>query len=338
MTIPGPGVCGALLALALAIPGSAVAWGATGHRVIGRLAIETLPPDLPTFLGAPGSAEAVGELAREPDRWKDSGRTHDADRDPAHFVDVGDDGRVLGGPLLAALPPTREGYDSDLRNVGADSWKAGYLPYAIIDGWQQLAKDFAYWRVDAAAARTVADPAHRRWFVADGSRRESLILRDIGALAHYVGDGAQPLHVSIHSNGWGPFPNPEGFTEKRIHAPFEGYFVRTYVTSDAVRAAMAPYQTCRCAIEARTIAYLSATHDQVEALYRLYKLGAFDGADLRGQAFVVARLAAGADALRDLVVDAWGASADGQVGWPAVKVADAMAGRIDPYDSLYGTD
>ena len=265
-------------------------------------------------------------------------RLHDADRDPAHFINVGDDDRVLGGLLLTALPATREGYDTALRDGGSDSWRAGYLPYAIIDGWQQLAKDFAYWRVDVSGARSVADTAHRQWLAADGARREALILRDLGTLAHFVGDGSQPLHVTVHSNGWGPFPNPENFTQKRIHAPFEGYFVRSYVAPSAVLTVMTPYQACNCRIEARTIAYLLATHNQVAALYRLNKLGAFDGADAGGRAFAAGRLAAGASAFRDLITDAWRGSADGVVGWPSVKVADVEAGRIDPYDSLYGTD
>ena len=28
---------------------------------------------------------------------------------------------------------------------------AGYLPYNIVGGWQQLVKDFAYWRILVAA-------------------------------------------------------------------------------------------------------------------------------------------------------------------------------------------
>ena len=35
-----------------------------------------------------------------------------------------------------------------LRAAGTDEYRAGYLPYAIIDGWQQLVMDFAYWRAD----------------------------------------------------------------------------------------------------------------------------------------------------------------------------------------------
>ena len=326
------------LVAATAGAGHVLAWGATGHRIIGRLGLETLPADAPAFLRTAAAVETGGELAREPDRWKDSGRIHDNERDPAHFLDLGDDGHVLGGPTLADMPPTREAFDSALRAAGADSWKAGYLPYAIIDAWQELAKDFAYWRVDTAAARAVADPAHRAWFVADAREREVLILRDYGTLAHYIGDGSQPMHVSEHFNGWGPYPNPEGFTGDRVHAFFEGAFVRSFVSQDAVRAAMSPYGDCRCQIEARTSAYLLATNATITTYFRLQKAGAFVGGDKRGRAFAAQRLAAGADELRDDVEGAWRSSAWGEVGWPAVKVADVVAGKVDPFDSLYGED
>ncbi len=324
--------------LTIVAASDAGAWGATGHRVIGRLAVAELPADLPAFLRTAESIEAAGELAREPDRWKGSGLVHDSDRDAAHFLDLGDDGLVFGGPALAALPPTRARYDEALREKGADSWKGGYLPYAIIDGWQQLTKDLAYWRVDVAAAKSTSSAAHKSWFVSDGKRREELILRDLGALAHYVGDGSQPMHVSVHFNGWGNFPNPDGFTMDRIHAPFEGEFVRANINEVMVRAAMAPYHDCQCAIDARTRDYLVATNKTVRPLYQLYKDGGFSKGDPRGREFAVARLAAGASELRDDIVDAWRTSAAADVGWPAVKVADVLAGKIDPFDSLLGED
>ena len=318
--------------------GHALAWGSTGHRIIGRLAIEAAPIELPAFLRSADAVQAVGELAREPDRWKGAGKVHDSERDSAHFLDLGDDGRVLGGPALDALPASREAYDTALRAVGADSWKAGWLPYAILDAWQQLTKDFGYWRVDTAAARTVADGAHRAWFAADASARQALILRDLGVLGHYVGDGSQPLHVSEHFNGWGAFPNPRGFTQDRVHAPFEGIFVRDFVKLSAVRADMTPFADCRCPIDQRVETYLAATNRAVTPFYELYKAGAFTGGDARGRAFAAQRLAAGASELRDEVVDAWRASARGQVGWPAVNVADVQAGKLDPFDSLFGAD
>ena len=245
---------------------------------------------------------------------------------------------MFGGPSIDALPPTREAYDSALRPVGSDNWKAGYLPYSIIDGFQQLAKDFGYWRVDTAAAASVGDPAHRSWFRADLKEREALILRDLGTLAHYVGDGSQPLHVSIHFSGWGPYPNPDGYTQDRVHAPFEGEFVRNFVDPAAVRAAMTPYTDCQCDIAHWTAAYLVATHAQVIPFYEMQKVGGLVAGDARGRAFATARLAAGASALRDVIVGAWRASATGRVGWPEVAVADVVAGKVDPYDSLFGAD
>jgi hypothetical protein len=328
----------AIVASVVIAAGQALAWGAAGHRLIGREAVLVLPSETPAFLRSIASADAVGELAREPDRWKGSGRTHDADRDPAHFLDLGDDGAIFGGPALASLPETRAAYDTSLRAVGVDGWKAGYLPYAIVDGWQQLVTDFAYFRAETAAAKAVGDPAHRAWFSADLTERQALILRDLGVLAHYVGDGGQPLHVSIHFNGWGAGPNPEGFTLDKVHGPFEGAFVHDHVTAEAVRAAMRPYEDCRCGIAHWTAAYLAETNREVVPFYRLYKEGAFVGDDARGRAFATARLADGASGLRDLTVDAWRASAAARVGWPEVSVADVEAGKIDPYDSLYGID
>ena len=57
--------------------GQALAWGATGHRLIGRDAMQALPDDLPAFLRTTAAVDTVGELAREPDRWKDAGAVHD---------------------------------------------------------------------------------------------------------------------------------------------------------------------------------------------------------------------------------------------------------------------
>ena len=328
-----------LAVLAVAWAGHALAWGATGHRIIGRLAMESLPADCPPFLRTAATAETVGELAREPDRWKDSGRVHDSDRDPAHFLDLDDDGKVLGGPALADLPPTRAAYDQGVRAAGGDSWKAGYLPYAIIDAWQQLAKDFAYLRADeAAATRGPASPAHRAWFVADARARRALILRDVGVLAHYVGDGSQPMHVSEHFNGWGDFPNPDGFTQARVHGPIEGAFVRANLTEALVKARLPPPSRDGPPIEPRIARYLAASNAEIRPLYALEKAGGFHDADRHGRAFLAERLAAGAAELRDEITAAWRASARAQVGWPSVSVADVTAGRLDPYDSLYGLD
>jgi hypothetical protein len=284
-------------------------------------------------------ARALGELSREPDRSRGAGKAHDADRDPGHFVDGGDDGRIAGGPLLAALPPTRDDYETALRAAGTSSWKMGYLPYSIVEDWQQLTKDFAYWRADDAGARLTRDPAHRAWLEADRVTREALIEADLGALSHFVGDGSMPLHASIHFNGWGPFPNPQGYTAAKVHVPWEGAYVRAAIPYGAVTQRLRPFQDCGCPIEQRVGAYLAGDLATVVPFYELEKAGAFKPDDPRGSDFTAARLAAGATELRDEIVLAWRASAHGKVGYqPELSVADVESGAVDPYDSLIGPD
>lgn len=329
----------AVFALCFALaPHEASAWGASGHRFIGEDAIKALPEEVPAFLRSDKVATDMGELAREPDRWKGAGATHDGARDPAHFVDIDDFGRVNGGPLIGALPVTREDYESALRAAGTDSTKSGYLPYSIIDGFQQLARDFALWRADVAGAKFAKDDAARAWLDADRVRREALTIRDIGALGHYVGDGSQPLHVTIHYDGWGPYPNPNKFTDERIHTNLEGAYVRAHITADAVLAAMPPLRDCKCEIAVATAQYLRATDAQVAPLYTLEKKGAFNGKNKEGVAFITARIAAGGAELRDLIVAAWHASGAQTVGYPPASLADVESGKVDVYPLLYGLD
>lgn len=329
----------ALAALTVgAVPQAAWAWGATGHRIVARSAVQALPPEVPAFLRSPQAAADLEELSRELDRSRGAGKVHDSDRDPAHFVDLDDGGRVMGGPLLSALPPTRAEYETALRAAGSDSWEAGYLPYAIVDHAQQLAKDFGHWRALKAAEANPAWRRHRAWFAADRRRREAEIFHTLGALGHLVGDGSQPLHVTVHFNGWGDYPNPKAYTKAKIHSVVEGGFVRASVSPVQVRAGMKPFRPCDCPREERTARYLAATGAKVEELYALEKAGGFTSGDARGAAFVTELLAAAASELRDVVIEAWRAGADAQVGWPAVSVADVEAGRVDPFDALYGRD
>jgi hypothetical protein len=331
---------GVASALALGAAGAALAWGSSGHRFVGKVAMESLPADLPAFLRTPGAAAAVGEYSREPDRSRGSGKTHDSDRDAGHFVDGGDDdGKIAGVVSLTDLPLTRDEYETALRAAGTSSWKMGYLPYSIIEDWQQLVKDFAYWRVAEAGAKHSTVPAHRVWLAADGARREQQILIDIGLLSHFVGDGSMPLHATFHYNGWGPGPNPNGYTLDRVHVPWEGPYVRAEVTEPAVKAAMRPFQDCHCSIEQRVGAYLLGDWKQVVPFYELEKAGAFKPGVAKGVKFTTWRVAEGASELRDEIVLAWRASGNASIGYqPTLSVGDVEAGKVDPYVSLYGDD
>ena len=313
---------------------SAFAWGPDGHRMIGELAVENLPAELPAFLRTTAAAKEVGYLAPEPDRERGAGDEFDAEHAPEHFVDVSDDLTILGGPPLSALPPTREQYDTALRAAGSNQYKAGYLPYSIADGYQLLAKDLAHWRVDVAGAKLGKSAKARAWYKHDRLMREKIILHDLGIWTHFVGDGSMPLHASVHYTGWGDFPNPEGFTLEHVHVPWENKYVHENIADAAVKAAMPPARDCACTIAARTAAYLTATQAEVVPFYRLEKSGAFKTPTPEGNAFTAQQIARGAAELRDMIVDAWHESETQSVGYPPVKVTDVEAGKADPYASL----
>jgi hypothetical protein len=317
------------LAVCLCAQG-ALAWGGTGHTIISRAATEELPASLPDFVRSQAAIDEIAALGPEPDRSKDAGKTHDLDRDTGHYADIGDDGKIGGVVDLDALPISREAYDTALRAAGTDQYRMGYLPYSIIDGWQQVAKDFAIWRVDRVGELKAGDASDRAWFVGDRELRETLTLRDIGVWSHFVGDASQPLHVSVHFNGWGDFPNPAGYTtSKTTHASFEGAFVRAHASLDDVKAKMRPLALSDAPIAAQVGTYLRTTASYVVPFYELQKNGAFSSASRGAQDFTDARLADGASELRDLIVDAWNASDSIVVGYPdGITPATAELGTI----------
>jgi len=326
-----------IAAAALCAGGPAFAWADKGHRMVTTLAVEALPPELPAFLKGRRSVAILGEFAREPDRSRGAGQPHDADLDPGHFIDLDDAGRVLGGPTLAELPANRSEYEKALVAAGSNTRDAGYLPYNLLDGWQQLVKDFAYWRA-ARAGETRGPSALRSRFRADREQREMLILRDLGYWSHFVGDAANPMHASVHYNGWGSYPNPGGYTNQRIHGAFEDDFVVANIRREAVKAAMRPYSPGGFSILDATKRYLLASYGQVEPLYRLWKEGGFANGDPRGIAFATARLAAGASELRDWTAQAWRASADMGVGFPATPVKAIEAGQPISPEAYFGRE
>jgi len=324
-----------MLSLAGMLMSSAAwAWGPDGHRMISSLALKALPDGLPAFLRTPEAAAEAGYLGPEADRERGAGASFDAERSPAHFVDVSDDLTILGGPKLKALPPTREDYDSALRQKNTTQYKAGYLPYSIIQGFQLLAKDLAYWRVDVAGEKLAKSEADRAWYARDRIMREQIALHDLGTWSHFVGDASQPMHASVHYNGWGKFPNPQGFTQKKVHVPFENQYVHDNVTEEEVAALMPAYRDCACSIAVRTADYLAADQAEVVPFFTLEKQGAFAKATPEGKAFAAKRLAAAAAELRDMIVDAWHDSGTLGVGYPEMRVQDIEAGKADPLESL----
>lgn len=144
--------------------------------------------------------------------------------------------------------------------------------------------------------------------------------------------------MTVHYNGRGNYPNPEGYTTKKVHAYFEGEFVTRNLSRSAVAAEVGPYQPCGCSIEKKSKDLLLASLAQVGALYALEKEGGFRRGDQRGVAFATTRLAAGAAAVRDMIVMAWEESAEAAVGYPMVNVRDIESGAVRVTREMFGTD
>jgi hypothetical protein len=332
-------VAAVLAGSALIFPSDAHAWGAGAHRMVSQLASQLLPNDVPQFLRTPEAGRQIAEVSRQPDWSKGAGEPHDADTEAANYVLVGDDLKIAGGPSLAALPPNRASYDAALRKVGSDQYRAGYLPYALIDGWQQVAIDLGYWRSDVAGARWAKAPAEQTWFLKDQYVREGMTIRDLGYLSHLIVEASQPMNVSVHNNGWGNYPNRQRFSNsKDLRARVEATVVRSRITDRDLVPHVAAYRDCRCAIQQRVSDYLTATEKEVVNLYMLEESGGFGRASDSDQRFVADRLAAATAELRDFIEDAWRRSADMSVGSPTISVRDVESGKVNAYESMRGVD
>jgi hypothetical protein len=312
--------------------------------MVNHIAAATLPNSLPAFVRTPDAINEITTLGPEEDRLKDSGDAWDHDLDPGHFLDIGDDDTIAGVVRLSDLPPNMDTYDAILRKAGSNAWSSGYIPYNILEGWQQIRKDFAFWRVDDYLATHAVTASARAWYAQDKKLRQDLTLRDIGVWGHFVGDGSQPLHITIHFNGWGHYPNPNNYTTAPIHSMFEGRFVTEYAKTPVVQALVPAYvqRNPTALISDRAMlaaigAYLADSRSQVIPLYQMEKAGGFKAGSPAAVAFVDKQLAHGGIEMRDLIALAWEDSLNGTVSYPLITVKDILSGKVVPAEN-YATD
>lgn len=325
--------------IALVVPSPALAWGEKGHEIIGQLAASHLPSTVPAFLRTISAQYEIMYLGPELDRLKGSGTAWDAENDPGHYIDLDDNATVSGIPLMQ-LPKTREDYDTALRKAGSNQYASGYLPYAILEGWEQLRDDFAYWRVDNYRASHGTQPA-RALAATNRGIDQQLILRDIGVWGHFVEDGSQPLHVTIHFNGWGKYPNPSGYTTSyKTHSFFESDFVDAHITPGMVGAMVVPSMMMapdkllsQDQVMTLVGGYITGSLQAVQPLYELEKAGGFAQGSPVAIKFTATQLARGAVELRDLTVLAWYDSLNERVGYPYQSVREILKGLPPPKGS-----
>jgi hypothetical protein len=266
-----------------------VRWGRDGHVMSGLAAATDLPAEMPQFFR--DAREQLGYLNYEPDRWRE-GRFREMDDafEFDHFLDL------ENVPPAALEARDRFEYLLLLARAGLaePQREGGLLPFRIMELYQRLHVEFRLWRAET-------NPQNRRFI-------EQRIVNDAGILGHYVADGANPHHATIHYNGWAEGAlNPNGYTmDRTFHRRFESDFVGAKVRVEDLTARL---RTPRLIpdVRAAVMQHIRDSNAAVGRLYDLDKQQAY-GADNNSQAhkdFAVERLSIGVDLLRALWWTAW---------------------------------
>jgi len=275
---------------------SAFGWGLRGHQAINRAAVLGLPADGPAFLRA--HEDWIVYLAIIPDSWRSpSEPTLKILEDPNHgwFKEQ--------FAMLPSIPRSRyefvlalyEAQKKQTPEAGKQTnvrW-TGTLPYAAQENFERMRAAMRRYRAMKAGGQETK-------FV------ELEIAQYMGRLGHYTGDGAQPLHDTIHHDGWLGL-NPKDYTrEPRIHGRMESQYVDLIEvkTEDVSKLVGAPKRLADPFVA--ILEHLDKAASYVEEVYQLDHRGAWaDKDNLRARELVHERLASGATLLRDLAYTAW---------------------------------
>lgn len=286
------------LTLLLLAANGALGWGVRGHQAINRAAVATLPDDGPAFLKA--HQDWIAYLSIIPDSWRSpSEPALKILEDPNHGWFKEQFAMLPSIPrsryeFVLALEAEHRRNPSPLTNV---RW-TGTLPYAAQENFERLRAAMRRYRSTLAARQ-------------DTKFVELEIAQYMGRLGHYTGDGAQPLHDTIHHDGW-VGDNPAGYTrDPRIHGRMESQFVDLIaVEAQQLLPVMTPAKRLADPFLA-ILAHLDLAASFVEEVYQLDLAGAWTQTDhVRARALVYERLASGAALLRDLTYTAWLESAE----------------------------
>jgi hypothetical protein len=268
----------------------ATVWGAYGHHIVARAAVEGLPRAMPRFFRK--AKDELVYLSPEPDRWRSRElKEMDDAWEFDHYIDLEN---VPPGALDRS---DRWEFLEALFAAGIHRPQqfVGFLPFRIVEVYQRLQTEFALWRI--------ADSRRERKTI------QIRILNDAGILSHYVADAAQPHHTTIHFNGWAEdAPNPRGFTENRgFHSRFESAFVEARIEFADVDDRMAPEPIEVGEVRDAVLDHVRQSNATVEELYELELEYGFNpvASDEETKDFVVERLVSGAEMLRALWWRAW---------------------------------
>jgi hypothetical protein len=307
------------------------AWNYEGHHAVNELALASLPKDFGIEL-TPAIKGRIEFLAGEADRWRnvtDVPLVHASA--PDHYIDLED--LKLFGLTPETLPIMRYDFVLDIakaheahpekfpvvdpaKDADHKSEVDGFLPWAITEYYEKLKSDFTVLKVFKQYGGTPEEIANAQ---AD-------CVYVMGVMGHFVGDGAQPLHTTMHYDGW-VGDNPKGYTtgpvkgeKSRIHAWIDGgYFKKTGgIKVETLVGKIQPATRIANAGDAEAffrtvVAYLAEQNKFVEPLYEMEKNGQLtgdDGKGMDGLPFLNGQLVKGGQMLGNIWLTAWLESSD----------------------------
>ncbi len=280
------------------------AWGPRGHQTSNRAAVKSIPADGPVFLK--DFEDYIAKTGPVPDSWR--GATEPYSKifeDPNHgwFKEQ--------FAFMTIIPRSRYEfvlrlYDEYLRIKDKDPERAaltnvrwtGTMPYAAMENYDRMKSAMRQYR-RAVADKSAESQTEARYLAQD-------IAFYLGWLGHYTADGAQPLHDTIHHDGW-QGANPKQFTtDPRIHTRFESAFVDLIQLTDGDLIPLVDKPKLIDDPFAAFVAHLDKAATHVEEVYSMDKAGAFaDKSNEPAAKLVKRQLAEAATLLRDLAYTAW---------------------------------
>lgn len=300
-----------------------LAWNYEGHRMVNQLALSSLPEDFPDFVHQPDNAERIAFLAGEADRWRNNpalplkhynGLDHYFDAEQLASSGLSTDSvsdlrysfAVEFAKGRLAHPENFPEIDSDKNQDNTKEWP-GFLPWAITEYYGKLKSAFSYLKTFQKAGTTE-----------EVSNAQANVLYLMGVMGHYVGDGAQPLHTTIHHNGWSG-DNPERYTRwGGIHSWIDGGFIaKAEITTEKLLRQVTPVRAFeleeqsdgRDPLFVAAMNYLMAQNAQVVPFYKMEKDDRFKAAqvseDPSGREFIEGQLLRGGEMLGAIWQTAW---------------------------------
>jgi hypothetical protein len=257
--------------------GVARAWWVIGHATITEAAALALPDDMPGFYRAAG--RSLAHFAGDPDRWKNPQATYlRVVESPNHFIDSED---LEGNPVPADRFQAILLYHK--LNKGID--KVGFLPYAIVEGFDKLTVAFYDYRQEPT------NPAVPMKCLVHG-----------GTLAHYTTDASMPLHTTRDYDGR---VQPGGGRKKQqgIHAKLDGFPEKFGFKAEEITRGLEAKAVDN--VREYVNAFIKESYTHIDKSYELDAAGAFDTPTDVSRAFVMARCKAGAQFTLDIWYTAW---------------------------------